>query len=406
MTPVDKMINALSQFEAKAPPRLDARVREHVYEAFANPSSAVEPQSHHLRLIACRQITQVAAAIAAVGATLVGLYLWTFGGTEVYAVGQTVDALRKVETVHVFCTGWEGQKFEMWMKPDPATGANDFISVIEPQRGDVAVSTPDVSYEYHAGRKLVRVIRGQMMTSDLNLTAVVESMAREADGTGDSIEIGRKITHYGEVITLHRTGPTREYEAWIDPQSKLLLTFECIRRGDKGEFVRSMDEIRYNEPVPDTLLHYECPEAATIQPEGWGNLDDPNCGIDVTGLSDEQACRRVVTQLFEAINAADLGQVRRLIPLTRQWDDNTLIAAVRGVAGRLWDDPTPGVAAYEIGSPYRDKACPLGALVPCVLTDHREKRFEVTLIVRFRQTDERRTCVVVYPWGHARAIGE
>ena len=137
----------------------------------------------------------------------------------------------------------------------------------------------------------------------------------------------------------------------------------------------------------------------SIQPEGWGDLDDPKYGIDVTGMSDEEACREILTQLFEAINAANLDQMRQLIPVANQWDDEQLVAAVREIIGKLWDDPKPGVAAYEIGTPYQDKACPLGVLVPCTLTDHKGQRFVIDLIVRFRQTEGQRTCVVVYAWG-------
>jgi hypothetical protein len=64
-------------------------------------------------------------------AAWLGLYVWNLGGAEVYAVEQTVEALRRTETVHAFCTDWEGHKFEMWIRPDPATGANDFICLTE-----------------------------------------------------------------------------------------------------------------------------------------------------------------------------------------------------------------------------------------------------------------------------------
>jgi hypothetical protein len=79
------------------------------------------------------------------------------------------------------------------------------------------------------------------------------------------------------------------------------------------------------------------------------------------------------------------------------------ITAVQQSAAKLWD-AQPGLAAYKVGVPYQDKACPLGVLVPCVLTNHDGSQFEVTLIVRFRQTDGRRTCVVVYTWGQAKSL--
>jgi hypothetical protein len=406
MKPIDKIIaEAISQFEVRARPGLDERVREHIYEAFTDSAPTAGIVARRWRLLIGNRIAQLATAAVIAVTALLGLHLWSLGGAEVYAVGQTIQALRKIETAHAFCTDWEGHKFEMWMKPDPVTGANDFICLTEAERDYAVISTPHVSYYYYPGRNLVRIVRGQLITSDLDLARMIESFTQEANSTADRVEIGRKTTdRFGDVITIHRASPEREYEAWIDPKTKLLLSLQFMRTNNSGEVSKSLDEIRYNEPVPDRLLHFECPDNAVIKPEGWGNLDDPNCGIDVTGLSDEQACRAILTQLFEAVNAINLDGIRRLIPIASQWNDQQLVAGIREGVGRLWDDQTPGVAAYEIGSPYTNKACPLGVLVPCTLTDHEARRFEVTLIVRFRQTQGHRTCVVVSSWGETRLL--
>jgi len=401
MKPVDKIARAISQFEVQAPARLDERVREHVYEAFADavPAPATQVRAPRWRLIASSRMTQLAAAAVIMVAMLLGLRAWDLLGTQAYAVQDTIEALRKIETVHAFCTDWQGHKLEMWMKPDPATGTNDFICVTQAEQDYVVISTPYVSYYYYPSRNVVRIVRGQLITSDLDLAKTVESLTREADKEGDSVEIGRKVTdRHGEVITLHRAGPADEYEAWIDPQTKLLLSLQYTRCSNPGEMTKSMDEIRYNEPVPDRLLHFQCPDNAAIYPEGWGDLDDPKYGIDVSGLTDEQACRKILTQLFEAVNAANLNRMRQLIPLVSQSDDEQLIAAVWGIIGKHWDDQTPGMTAFEIGALYEDKACPLGVLVPCTLTDHKDQRFVITLIVRFREKDGQRTCIVVDAW--------
>jgi hypothetical protein len=405
MKPADKITRAISQFEVKAPPRLNERVREHVYEAFSNstPAPAVKAETHRWRLLMSSRIAQLAAAAVIVVAMLLGLHLWNFLGAEVYAVEQTIEALRRIETAHAFCTDWEGHKFEMWIRPDPATGANDFICLSEAERDYVVISTPRMSYYYYPGRNLVRIVRGQLITSDWDLAKTIESLTQDAGKEGDSVEIGRKVTdRFGEVITIHRADLASEYEAWIDPETKLLLSLEYVRTNNPGEVSKSLDEIRYNEPVPERLLHFECPDDAVIKPEGWGDLNDPKYGIDVSGLSDEEACRVILTRLFDAINAANLGQMRQLVPVTNQWDDEQIVAAIRQGISRLWDDPEPGVAAYEIGTPYQDRACPLGVLVPCTLTDHDGQRFVIDLIVRFRQAEGRRTCVVVFTWGGIR----
>jgi len=401
MKPIDKIARAISQFEVQAPPRLDERVREHVREAFANsiPAPAAHVRTRRWRLLVSSRIAQLAAAVIMV-TLLLGLHLWNLLGAEVYAVEQTVEALRKIETAHAFCTDWQGRKSEIWIQPNPATGANDFICVTETERDYAVISTPHVSYYYYPGRNVVRIVRGQLITSDLDLARTIESLTQEGNRQGGSVEIGRKVTdRHGEVITIHCAGTASEFEAWIDPRTKLLLGIECVRSSNPGQFIKSWDEIRYDEPVPERLLHFQCPDDAEIQPEGWGNVDDPNCGIDVTGLSDEQACREIISRLFDAINAANLGQMRQLVPITNQWNDEQLVAAVRESVKKLWDDQMPGVPAYEIGVPSQDKACPLGVLVPCTLTDHNGRQFKVTLIVRFRQTDGRRTCVIVSTWG-------
>jgi hypothetical protein len=407
MKPVDKIAGAISQFEVKAPPRLDERVRRHVYEAFANPvpAPATEGRTRRWRLIVSNRVAQLAAAAVIVLALLVGLHVWDLLGTEAYALEQTVQALRKIETTHTFCTNWQGGKFEMWIRPDPASGTNDFVCLIEPEQDCTVISTPRVSYYYYPGHNLVRIVPGQLITSDLSPAQMIESLIEKAGHRGDSVTITRKATdRYGDVISVHYVGDAHEYEAWVDPETKLLLGLEFARTAVAGELVKSIEEIRYDEPVADWLVHFQCPDDAEIRPEGWGEIDDPKYGIHVEGLTDHQACARILTELFDAVNAADLGRVRKLIPVAGPLDDQALVAAVRQSLGNNWDDPAPGVARYEIGSPYQDKACPLGVLVPCMLTDHNGRRFEITLIVRFRQTEGHRTCVVVYAWGQAKAL--
>ncbi len=402
MKQVDKTTRAISRFAVQALPRLDERVREHVYEAFANstPAPAVKAEMRRWRLFTSSRVAQLAAAAVIVVIWLLGLYTWDLLGTQAYAVEDTVKALRKIETAHAFCTDWKGRHLEVWMQPDPVTGRNDFISLVEPERNSITVSTPRVSYIHDTRENSVRFVRGQVITSSLNLASIIESLTTEADRKEESIVITRQtIDQYGEVIAIHHVGSVYECEVWVDPKTKLLVRLENIRCSNPGEVLKSIDEIRYNEPVPEWLLHFQCPEDAVIKPEQWGDLDDPNCGIDATGLSDEEACREVLMQLFEAINAPDFGQIRRLAPVTKQWNDGQLATAVQGSIHKLWDDSKPGVAAYEIGSPYEDKACPLGLLVPCTLTDHKGQQFVIDLIVRFRQTGGRRRCVVVFTWG-------
>jgi hypothetical protein len=407
MKPANDIIKAISQFEVCGSGRLDERVRAHVYEAFGPTveETARGSKSRRWWLILNNRTAPLAAAAAIVVAALVGLHVWDLLGGEVYAVTQTIEALRKVETSHAFCTDWEGHKFEMWIRPDPATGKNDFICLTEAERDYVVISTSHVSYYYYPGKNLVRIVRGQLITSDLDLARMVESLTSEADKQGDSVRISRKVTdRYGEVISLHCMGATREYEAWVDPRTKLLVGLEFTRTSTPGEVVKSIEQIRYNEPVPDRLLHFQCPDDAVIEPERWGKIDDPNYGIAVAGLSEQQACVRILTDLFAAVNAVDLNRLRTLIPFAATLDDQTLIAAVYQSLGGTWNDPTPGLAGYEIGSLYRDKACPLGVLVPCVLTDHKGGRFAVTFIVRFRRIEGRESCVVVFTWGKTRKI--
>lgn len=409
MKSVDDVTKAISRFEIQGNRRLDERVRGGVYGVFGEVAVQVASERglRRWREIAGSRTAQLAAAAIIAVAALVGLHAWEFTGAEAYAVTQTIEALRTVETSHAFCTSWDGRKFETWTRPDPMTRANDFICVIEPQYDCTVISTPGVSYYYYPGRNLVRIVRGQLITSSRDIAAQFESLVSEAEKKGDSVQIGRETnTRFGDVIFLHYTGAQNEYKAWIDPKTKLWLGMEYIRTSVSGEMVKSIEEIRYNEPVPDRWLHFQCPDDAEIRPEGWGPIDDPNCGIDVSGLSEEHACSQILTDLFEAVNRADMARIRKLIPFAGSLDDPALAAAVYESLGSLWDDPRSGLGGYEIGSPYRDRACPLGVLVPCVLSDHQGRRFGVTFIVRFRKIEGRDSCVVVFTWGKARRIEE
>ncbi len=406
MRPANEVTRAIAQFEVKAPAYLDERVRADVYEAFADavPASAADTGAHRRRLLVGSRIAPLAAAITVV--LLLGLHVWDLLGTQAYAVDDTIEALRRIETAHAFCTDWQGRRFEMWIRPDPTTGKNDFISLVEPERNSIAVSMPHVSYIYDTRQNSVRFIRGQVITSSLNLASIVESLT-DATEKDSVVTTTRKTTdRYGEVIALHYRGAAYEGEAWIDRKTKLLLSLTIMRCSNPGEVVKSFDELRYNEPIPEQLRHFQCPNDAEIKPERWGDFDNPKYGLDVAGLSEQQASVKILTELFGAINAIDLDRLRKLIPVAGGWSDPELVAAVQGVAGKSWDDRVSGVAGYEIGVPCQDKACPLGILVPCVLTDHNGRRFEVTFIMRFRPVDGRRTGVVVFTWGQAKPLEE
>ncbi|MHC4665105.1 MAG: anti-sigma factor family protein [Planctomycetota bacterium] len=344
------------------------------------------------RIIMNSKITKLAAAAIIVIAAISITFLDKLT-SPVYAIEETFEAMRQVRTVHAFCTDWDGGKVECWATLDPETGWEDGIYAHTEATDDVLVSTPEITYFYYAESNVVRVDKGLAPASEVRVGRFMEDLVdyvtRQKDGR---IDIRREHSQETarEVIVVHGVSSLEEFVAVIDPESKLPISMNMIKaRGG----MKSIDEIYYDQPLPIGVFEFQAPEGAEVvihraQPEEV--LDDPDAGMKVEGLGEEEACAEIIKEYWQAVIDQDWRKARQLRPLPEDtWQK---------LIDKHYADYRP-VELLEVEPPYRHEACWIGPITPYLLKMASGQHQTGEMIVKFRQIAEQESCVIAGPWG-------
>ena len=210
--------------------------------------------------------------------------------------------------------------------------------------------------------------------------------------------------------TCHSTKNESSWWFEFDEESKLLVRFkqwDNIYRQGKPDY--DIQKIVYHEELPDEIFKLEAPEDAKIF-EGifpfmaniseFSKLNDPSHGISVERLNKDEACRKILGQFWQAIKGHDFNLIRKLLPITADWEDETLV-------GNLGlNDEDDIVEVLEIGSPSDESATDIGpvVIVPSIIKCKDGKTREIKLIIQFRQIDGQSSCFVYSNSGKAREL--
>jgi hypothetical protein len=188
----------------------------------------------------------------------------------------------------------------------------------------------------------------------------------------------------------------------FDAQTKLPVSMKGWRNSSRHgtpEFV--FDKIVYFEDLPDSAFRFAPPPGAqsldkplTIPESNAAGLSDPNSGIPAAGLTREEACRKLLEQMWAACINEDLPRIRQLCPLTARWSEELL----RSIAGQ--DEPVKLLSIGDIERTGQSRLGPL-ALVPSRLQCKDGKVREIRMVVQFRETDGAVSCVVHGPHGNS-----
>jgi hypothetical protein len=116
-------------------------------------------------------------------------------------------------------------------------------------------------------------------------------------------------------------------------------------------------------------------------------------------MTREQACQKILEELWAARIKNDLARIRQLWPVTATWSDEML---------RDLGDQNEITQVLKIGGIERTGRSELGplALVPSWFRHEDGMVREVWMIVQFRETDQGASCVVYGPHGYALNVKE
>ena len=148
--------------------------------------------------------------------------------------------------------------------------------------------------------------------------------------------------------------------------------------------------ITYFEDLPDELFHFEIPEGAkTVNAvdERISKLQDPNDGMPMADMTEEQACREIVRRYWQAVIDHDWQTVALLRPIAtaEQWQN-------KYSGGTLAE-------IIELSEPYQEVGCELGKIVSCTIRFDNDLTRTIKTIVLFREINSKRSCVIAGTWG-------
>jgi len=200
-------------------------------------------------------------------------------------------------------------------------------------------------------------------------------------------------------------GGAKSFILEFDPASKLLVRLKWWQNLDwSGDPAFEADTVSYLDSPPDSLFEVDLPgyvvyreRDVSIAPEMIGLLRAPSFGLEQPGLSEVEASRKIVEEIFAAEISWDLARFRRLAPVATLWDDEQMKAVLGGVDGQELV-----VQLVEVGEVRRRGRSPLGPLfvVPVVVRQKDGKLYEHKLIVQIRQGGGPEfSCVVYGPYG-------
>jgi len=329
-------------------------------------------------------ITKFATAAVLIIAVVVSITFLDKSVTPAYAIEQTIEAMKNIVTVHFFARDWQDREIETWIKVNPETGENDCHYLNEPELGQISISTPEITYFYRPKENKVRIVEGQALSSDVRFGRYIEDILdRIIEPEHGEIQVIKEHDpNTGEeVIILWAESLNYEIEAFIDPKTKLPIKIN-FAKAIPGQIIKNVDEIYYNEPLPEGLFDFEIPEDAQVIREQplLSVIDDPDYGISAEGLTRDAARAKIIKEFWHNVINKDFESAHMLLP----------VAPVK----RLEKVFSGVVELIGIGEPFEVPHISFGILTPVRVRFSHGRILELYQITHFRRIDGRLSCVL------------
>jgi hypothetical protein len=315
--------------------------------------------------------------------------------TRAYAVEETLDTIIRVKTVHMAGEFQLQGRFECWMRFEDNADEPAYLWLILPRIPDrQRVCTPDLSYVINPRTKALFQCRRDERKQDwvIRFSSFFEDAVERAE-KGGGVTIGREVDAESgrELTVVHLKSATGEQKMFVDPTTKLPVRFDTLRDDSPAWMrrplaIRSLDWIRYNEPVPDGL--FDIPAGATVVSEEADTDATPDNGLDATGLSREDACRALVQRMGQAMIQGDVAELRRCAPFFWVVPDETFAQARTAAekSGRVPVELTVLDKAYQEGERW---------FIRCGMRYRNGSRDESTAMIKFYRFGNQERCIVI-----------
>ena len=356
-------------------------------------------------------ITRIAAAVVIIIGLGIAVLVIDKATSPAWAIEQSIEAMKNYRGMHFSGTismSWENvfrglgvQKsaelpesqgeFEVWAQADEGLSRSSRIKMV--LTNNVTISSSEEQAFLRLSDGTTYDIQGDLMEMDPWPTSELLSILKEDADSWTELR-GRDAATGKERIFVEYSSlsENRFYKFEFDSESKLLVS--CKQwNGDSPEGPPTFDirGIVFFEQLPDEIFEIDLPDSseiiAVITP-----LYDPNYGMSAEGLTQEQACRKILTEFWQKVREEDFDWILRLFPYAADLSDEVLRIS-------LGCDRGP-VELLEIGHIYESQ---IGPVAPCTVQLKNEKMV-VDMIVMFRQIDGKSSCVVHSNKGKPRPV--
>jgi len=354
-------------------------------------SAALQPNIW--RIIMKKPITKMAAVAAVILIIVFGVTFLDKAVTPAWAIEQTIELLRKFNGMHVTGTmlNEEGKEvsFEAWARANDEQTASNHLR-LETETGDIDVVSGHKRYEYDPATQTVKITEGYGQAIGIWFGAdFFESLKKivldwnETYGKDSATNRGRVF-----VTCSHPAAPDpRSFWFEFDAESKLPISFKqwenMAREGAPSFYVKS---ITYLDDLPDEMFHFEIPEGARTVPalaERNSKLQDPNFGMLLGNMTEEQACVEITRRYWQAVIEQDWQTVAILCPIStdEEWENKYSGSNLEKIA--------------EIKEPYQEDGC---TIVPCSIRFDSNVTRTINTTVIFREISDQQSCVIANTW--------
>jgi len=321
-----------------------------------------------------------------------------------WAIEQSIEVMRGFRGVYVSGVMKGNQNLEMWVRAgSDSSQMRDLFGRI----GDVTLWVKGNRTYYHPrGSDIVHVDDAQTAGFYPWPGAELLELARAAGFREVSRGVDPISGHRRIAIETSLTTATGLQSSILefDTTTKMLVTIRQWPNLDRsGRPSLEANKIVYFEDLGDDVFTVDLPRGLEERPkevsvpeELLALLAGPRYGISAEGLSENEAARRIVEEIWKAVGDADWERFRTLVPLASGWTDEVLSAFVLGADGSNALDEV-----IEIGSASRRGRSRLGPLVvvPTRVRHRDGKVYEEKFIVQFRGPSDAPSCVIYAPYG-------
>lgn len=404
MRSADNIEKQITDFTIDVNPDKDRQVLDEILHTQAN---AHRPSQIDLwRFIMKSRMTKFTAAAVVIAAVAIGINLFT--ATPAWAIEQTISAMKQYNGAYLsgVCPGQTGSlvSFELWVQANEAHTSTKNI-VVKLDDGLIRWTRDHSTFTYIPDQHVVLV-------EDAVTTGFSHFLGPELFEVLSRLEDARTTYGYDAATdreyamlsgSLTDVSGAKFLQVEFDVKTKLVTSikqWDSLRPQGVPAFHAST--IRYFETLPDSTFEVRIPagvtyveQQVTIPEANLDLLSNPQYGISTEELTREQACRKVLEQLYTSVIEGDLERFRNLAPVAETWTDELL----KKVLQIGTDHAT--LQIMEIGEISEEGISPLGPIVVVPVTTKRADGtvWQDKIILQFREIDGESSCVVHGPQG-------